>query len=76
MKHGSSVAKLATTRRSVRSRRAVRPRAQSLDPRTEKKFGGGADLPSLRRKLGLRALIATTFFVVSGGPYGLEEIIA
>ncbi len=38
--------------------------------------GSSSDLPSLRRKLGLRALIATTFFVVSGGPYGLEEIIA
>ena len=29
--------------------------------RDRKKFGGGADLPSLRRKFGLRALIATTF---------------
>lgn len=76
MKHGSSVAKLATTRRSVRSRRAARPRGRKLDPRTVRELGGGTKHPTVRRKLGLRALIATTFFVVSGGPYGLEEIIA
>src|SRR5688500_12402834 len=29
-----------------------------------------------RRSLGLLSLCAATFFVVSGGPYGLEEIIA
>src|SRR5258708_18823395 len=30
---------------------------------------------SRRRKLTLLSLSATTFFIVSGGPYGLEEIV-
>jgi len=76
MKHGSSVAKLATTQKSVRSRRAVRPRARQLIARQTKQTDGTGQGPSLRKKLGLRALVATTFFVVSGGPYGLEEIVA
>ena len=76
MKHGSSVAKLATSRTSVRSRRAPRPRAHQLIERNSQRRSNdeGGFTPS--RKLGLRALIATTFFVVSGGPYGLEEIVS
>jgi len=31
--------------------------------------------PHVRRSLGLLPLIATTFFMVSGGPYGLEELV-
>lgn len=31
--------------------------------------------PATRPKLGLVSLVAATFFVVSGGPYGLEEIV-
>src|ERR1051326_4052597 len=31
--------------------------------------------PRFRRSLGLLPLIATTFFMVSGGPYGLEELV-
>jgi len=32
--------------------------------------------PPTGRKLGLLSLVAATFFVVSGGPYGLEEIVS
>ncbi len=32
-------------------------------------------LPRVRRSLGLLPLIAATFFMVSGGPYGLEELV-
>jgi amino acid transporter len=31
--------------------------------------------PRVRRSLGLLPLIAATFFMVSGGPYGLEELV-
>jgi len=31
--------------------------------------------PRFRRSLGLLPLIAATFFMVSGGPYGLEELV-
>ncbi len=31
--------------------------------------------PPVRRSLGLLPLIAATFFMVSGGPYGLEELV-
>src|ERR671919_647822 len=29
-----------------------------------------------RRQLGLLALVMVTFFIVSGGPYGLEELVS
>lgn len=35
-----------------------------------------ATLPAPARTLGLVSLVATLFFVVSGGPYGLEEIVS
>ena len=76
MKHGSSVAKLATTHTSVRPRRTQRTRVHKLVARQAKEPSGNRPGPTFPRKLGLRALIATTFFVVSGGPYGLEEIVA
>ncbi|MGA2000836.1 MAG: APC family permease [Terriglobales bacterium] len=31
--------------------------------------------PRVRRSLGLLPLVAATFFMVSGGPYGLEELV-
>ncbi|MGI9102876.1 MAG: APC family permease [Terriglobales bacterium] len=34
-----------------------------------------ASPPSLRRSLGLLPLTAATFFMVSGGPYGLEDLV-
>ncbi len=76
MKHGSSVAKLATTHTSVRPRRTQRTRVHKLVARQAKEPSGNRPGPTFPRKLGLRALIATTFFVVSGGPYGLEEIVS
>lgn len=76
MKHGSSVAKLATTRKSVKLRRAQRSRAHRATARLAKELKIASGGPNLSKKLGLRALVATTFFMVSGGPYGLEEIVS
>src|SRR5438477_4403980 len=43
--------------------RASTPNANSMNSRAP------------RRKLGLLSLSAATFFMVSGGPYGLEELV-
>src|SRR5258708_37428061 len=32
-------------------------------------------LPPLRQRIGLWPLVAATYFMVSGGPYGLEEVV-
>lgn len=76
MKHTTSVARLATARKSVRLRRSSRSRGVARGPRENVSTGALAQVAPTQQKLGLRALIATTFFVVSGGPYGLEEVIS
>ena len=37
---------------------------------------GGSPRAVKRRALGFVSLVATTYFLVSGGPYGLEELVA
>src|SRR4051794_15227534 len=49
---------------------AVSPPSHSADSKNEGPKGARAP-----RKLTLMALVAATYFMVSGGPYGLEEIV-
>ena len=51
---------------------ASRPDFQADEPTLERSDEPARPRPSLN----LLSLVAATFFVVSGGPYGLEEIVA
>ncbi len=63
---------------SRRAFRAVRGRMERIHAVRLREESESQQRPQLRspRKLGLLSLIAATFFVVSGGPYGLEEIVS
>jgi amino acid transporter len=46
------------------------------DPLPSSAFGAGIHPGLKRRQLGLLSLVMVTFFIVSGGPYGLEELVS
>jgi amino acid transporter len=70
------------TRRDRSAKASVSRRGlRAVHGRFDAQAGSPGGEPPMRRssfvrpKLGLLSLVAATFFVVSGGPYGLEEIV-
>ena len=80
MKHSPAAAKFAPVQKGARALKTQRLRHGGKGVKrsaTQGEAGGVQSKPApTARTLGLRALVATTFFVVSGGPYGLEEIVS